>query len=77
MKNEDIKIILQIHLAELIDISFIDDDEKMFDFHILTKDEFLKSYSYLDEFEYDVTALIFNIKEVLRLFMENRRIKNV
>lgn len=77
MKNEDIKIILQIHLAELIDISFIDDDEKMNDFHILTKDEFLKSYSYLDEFEYDVTGTILSIKEVLRLFMENRRMKNV
>lgn len=35
--------------------SFIDDEEKMHDFRILTKDEFLRSYSYLTEDEYDIT----------------------
>lgn len=35
---------------------FIDDSEKMKDFIKLTKDEFLKSYSYLTEEEYDETA---------------------
>ena len=35
--------------------SFTDDEEKMIDFFILTKQEFLKSYSYLTELEYDLT----------------------
>ena len=35
--------------------SFIDDKEKMKDFYILSKEEFLKSYSYLNEIEYDLT----------------------
>lgn len=38
--------------------NFIDDSEKMKDFVKLTKDEFLKSYSYLTEEEYDETARI-------------------
>ncbi len=36
--------------------SFIDDKEKMADFWMLNKDEFLQSYSYLTEEEYDATA---------------------
>jgi hypothetical protein len=35
--------------------SFIDDKEKMKDFVELTKDEFLASYSYLSEEEYNLT----------------------
>ena len=35
---------------------FTDDTEKMRDFFELTKDEFLASYSYLTEAEYDATA---------------------
>lgn len=35
---------------------FCDDEEKMRDFAILTKDEFLASYSYLTEEEYDLTV---------------------
>ena len=35
---------------------FVDDGEKMRDFFDLTKEEFLESYSYLTEEEYDVTA---------------------
>ena len=38
--------------------NFIDDLEKMRDFMILTKEEFLESYSYLTEAEYDNTAEI-------------------
>ena len=38
--------------------NFIDDSEKMKDFVKLTKEEFLKSYSYLTEEEYDETARI-------------------
>ncbi|MDY4525189.1 MAG: JAB domain-containing protein [Treponema sp.] len=37
-------------------ISFIDDEEKMKDFPKLSKEEFLSSYSYLSEEEYDATA---------------------
>lgn len=36
--------------------NFISDDEKMLDFINLSKDEFLQSYSYLTEEEYDATA---------------------
>jgi len=36
--------------------SFITDKEKMRDFEILTKEEFLNSYSYLTEAEYDLTV---------------------
>lgn len=36
-------------------LSFIDDEEKMADFKVLSKDEFLFSYSYLTEEEYDAT----------------------
>ena len=35
---------------------FADDKEKMADFKILTKEEFLFSYSYLTEEEYDATV---------------------
>lgn len=34
---------------------FVDDGEKMRDFFDLTKEEFLESYSYLTEEEYDAT----------------------
>ena len=36
--------------------SFINDEEKMRDFKELSKEEFLESYSYLTEEEYDLTA---------------------
>ena len=36
--------------------SFITDKEKMRDFEILTKEEFLNSYSYITEAEYDLTV---------------------
>lgn len=35
--------------------NFVNDAEKMRDFHRLTKEEFLQSYSYLTEEEYDNT----------------------
>lgn len=41
---------------------FTDDDEKMQDFYSLTKDEFLASYSYLTEEEYDATEREVNKK---------------
>ena len=46
---------------------FIDDQEKMRDFFILTKEEFLASYSYLTEKEYDDTL------RYVRYIQEGRR----
>ena len=40
--------------------TFIDDKEKMRDFYELTKEEFLASYSYLTEEEYDATREVVN-----------------
>lgn len=34
---------------------FLDDEEKMVDFLLLNKDEFLRSYSYMTEEEWDMT----------------------
>jgi hypothetical protein len=39
----------------LSESNFLDDAEKMADFEILTREEFLTSYSYLTEQEYDNT----------------------
>lgn len=39
---------------------FIDDIAKMADFKVLTKEEFLQSYSYLTDDEYEATVLYFN-----------------
>lgn len=36
---------------------FCDDEEKMKDFHILSKDEFLETYSYIVEEEYNATRI--------------------
>ena len=41
------------------DADFIDDEEKMYDFVRLTKEEFLLSYSYLTEDEYDNTKRLY------------------
>ena len=53
-------------------MSFIDDKEKMIDFYAITKDEFLQSYSYLTEEEYDETMNkeILNIKEKVIDFLK-------
>lgn len=37
-------------------MDFLDDEDKMRDYFELTKDEFLKSYSYLTEDDYDATT---------------------
>jgi hypothetical protein len=41
--------------SSLSQSNFSDDAEKMADFEILTREEFLTSYSYLTEEEYDNT----------------------
>ena len=45
------------------DSDFIDDEEKMYDFVRLTKEEFLLSYSYLTEDEYNNTKRLYDIKQ--------------
>ena len=40
---------------------FLKDEEKMRDFRILSKDEFLNSYSYLTEEEYDDTYRLYSL----------------
>ena len=44
-------------------MDFTTDKEKMRDYHLLSKDEFLKTYSYLDESEYDATAKLVKRKK--------------
>lgn len=39
---------------------FIDDDEKMADFHTMSKEAFLESYSYLTEDEYENTKTLYD-----------------
>lgn len=43
-----------------MNLVFITDIPKMADFKILTKEEFLFSYSYLTEKEYETTRLYYN-----------------
>lgn len=43
-------------------INFYDDAEKMADFRKISKEEFLKSYSYLTEQEYDNTKMVDDLK---------------
>lgn len=45
-------------------IPFIDDEEKMRDFKELTKEEFLQTYSYLTEEEYDMTEKEYKQKQI-------------
>ena len=39
---------------------FLNDEEKMADFHALSKQDFLSSYSYLTETEYNLTRMELN-----------------
>ena len=55
-ESKDIEVVNKTNcLQSLSQSNFLDDDEKMADFEILTKEEFLTSYSYLTEQEYDNT----------------------
>lgn len=60
--NEDYTVctMLQCKLVngKLEIVNFIDDVEKMVDFELLGKDDFLQSYSYLSELEYDNTLIL-------------------
>lgn len=48
-------------------MDFVDDDEKMRDFFLLTKDEFLESYSYLKEADYDATKELVENRMLLEI----------
>ena len=54
---DDIQIVEE---PDFTDGNFVDDAEKMRDFKTLSKEEFLESYSYLTEAEYDNTMKIYN-----------------
>lgn len=60
-------------------VDFLDDDEKMYDFANLTKEEFLASYSYLTEKEYDLTAtaLLTHATDKMRTYVRVCSDKNV
>lgn len=63
--TDDLKKLLDmLHQIELKMGNFIDDAEKMHDFRIMKKDEFLQSYSYLTEDEYDNTKLIYRARRM-------------
>lgn len=51
--------VLDITLTKFLEMikykDFCDDKEKMYDFLRMSKEDFLKSYSYLTEYEYDET----------------------
>lgn len=52
--------------------SFIDDGEKMYDFFTLSKEEFLESYSYLTEEEWESTRSW--VQTAAELFLEYTRL---
>ena len=60
--TDEVYELCNLAIASIISIkrkmSFIDDKEKMFDFKKLSKEDFLFSYSYLTEEEYDATKFL-------------------
>tara|TARA_R110000823_G_scaffold18402_2_gene57688 strand:+ start:730 stop:900 length:171 start_codon:yes stop_codon:yes gene_type:complete len=48
---------LKEELTRLVKHDFCDDKDKMIDFNELTKEEFLSSYSYITEEEYNLTRM--------------------
>lgn len=53
-------------------LDFINDDEKMRDFFKLSKNDFLSSYSYLSEDDYDETKKIVDKSVILELIYEGK-----
>lgn len=51
---------IDIDADKILKLSFITDVAKMADFKILSEKEFLKTYSYLTEKEYEATRLYFD-----------------
>lgn len=54
---------------------FLDDEEKMADFMKLSKEEFLKTYSYLSEEEYDATVKAKAIAEMKKALETIKKVK--
>ena len=52
--------------------TFLDDEEKMRDFVVLSKAEFLASYSYLSEVEYNNTMLLWREQQAEKLSLEKQ-----
>ena len=48
-------------------MDFVDDDEKMRDFFLLTKEEFLNLYEYLNEEDYEATRELVKSKRIIEL----------
>lgn len=57
-------------------MNFINDDEKMRDYFLLTKDEFLKSYKYLSEDDYNETQKIVKQQGIIELVYKEDDDKN-
>ena len=53
--DQEARVISFTTIKNVNQSNFIDDEEKMIDFNAITKEEFLKSYSYITEQEYDNT----------------------
>ena len=64
--EQDFRLFVVLHGGQIVeakdveDENFLDDEEKMYDFVRLTKEEFLESYSYLTEKEYNDTLRAYN-----------------
>lgn len=58
-------------------MSFIDDEEKMRDMEILTKEEFLKLYNYISVEEYNETFLDFIKSKVYMMCKDNPQLEDV
>ena len=56
-EGQDIQLWEKEWNPEISYTDFCDDEEKMEDFNKLTKDEFLSSYSYITEEEYNLTRI--------------------
>lgn len=56
-EGQDIQLWEKEWNPEINRTDFCDDQEKMKDFNKLTKDEFLSSYSYITEEEYNLTRI--------------------
>lgn len=62
--EEQVRVLIDEKMKESKSLSFSDDLDKMRDFDSLTKEEFLDSYSYLTEQQYDATARELSLKGV-------------
>lgn len=62
-----------LKLKEILDIenslSFLTDSEKMYDFFRISKEDFLETYSYLTEEEYQAT--VDKLEKLYKLFFED------